>query len=84
MISECFNPSCRRELMYLREGRVIRVIGEEPDGFRLEHFWLCSACHLQYDFGFARDETLSIEPLIGGRPPGKRTELRLIERRLAS
>jgi hypothetical protein len=23
MISECFNPSCRHELMYLQDGRVI-------------------------------------------------------------
>jgi hypothetical protein len=71
MISECFNPSCRQELMYLREGRVIRIIREDPDGFRLEHFWLCGACHLQYDFCFTKDETLSIEPQIGGRPHRK-------------
>jgi hypothetical protein len=84
MISECFNPSCRQELMYLRDGRVIRVIREEPQGFRVEHFWLCGACHLQYDFYFTKDKTLLIEPQLGGRLHRNRPELQLIEGRLAS
>jgi hypothetical protein len=29
MISACFNPACRRELMYLRDGRVVRIIRQE-------------------------------------------------------
>jgi hypothetical protein len=60
--------------------RVIR----DPEGFRLEHFWLCGACYLQYDFCFTKDKTLSIEPQIGGGLHRKRPELRLIEGRLAS
>ena len=69
--------------MYLRDGRVIRVIREDPEGFRLEHFLLCGACYLQYDC-FTKDKTLSIEPQIGGGLHRKRPELRLIEVRLAS
>jgi hypothetical protein len=53
MISECFNPSCRRELTYLRDGRVVRIIRDDPSGrLRVEHFWLCGSCNLQYDFCF--------------------------------
>jgi hypothetical protein len=26
MIDRCFNPACRRNLRYLRDGRVVRVI----------------------------------------------------------
>jgi hypothetical protein len=63
---------------------LIRVIREDPEGFRLEHFWLCGACYLQYDFCFIKDETLSMEPQIGGGLHRKRPELRLIEGRLAS
>src|ERR1700733_11594198 len=41
MISACFGASCGRELKYLRDGRVIRMIRNEHGGVRAEHFWLC-------------------------------------------
>jgi hypothetical protein len=47
MISECFNPSCHRALKYLRDGRVVRIIRDEPGDIRVEHFWLCGSCHQQ-------------------------------------
>jgi hypothetical protein len=60
MISECFNPSCRKKLTYLRDGRVVRVIRDEAEGLRVEHFWLCGSCLLQYDFFFGNDKVPSI------------------------
>lgn len=63
MVTECYNPSCRTKLLYLRNGRIIRVIHNEPDGLRIEHFWLCGACYLTYDFFFTKeDDHLSITP----------------------
>jgi hypothetical protein len=81
MISECFNPSCRRELRYLRDGRVVRVI---RDDLRVEHFWLCGSCHLQYDFCFTDDKALSIGPQMRGAPLKMKPEIQWIEERMAS
>ncbi|HEX5233847.1 MAG TPA: hypothetical protein VFW25_00810 [Silvibacterium sp.] len=47
MIDRCFNPACGKEMRYLREGRVVRVIDPE-----IEHYWLCGKCHESYDFVF--------------------------------
>jgi hypothetical protein len=58
MLVECFNPACRKELRYLRGGRVVRVLKEGIDRIEVEHFWLCGACYVSYDFRFGE----------GGRP----------------
>ena len=85
MISECFNPSCRRELTYLRDGRVVRIIRDDPGGaHRVEHFWLCGSCHLQYDFCFTDDKLLSLEPEMGGIRLKMKPEIQWIEERMAS
>jgi hypothetical protein len=84
MISECFNSSCRKELKYLRDGRVVRVIREEAGGLALEHFWLCGACHLNYDFCFSNDWTLTIAPRIARNWQKVYPELQWIEEPLAS
>jgi hypothetical protein len=45
MVNQCANPDCRRELRYLREGKIYRfVMSTETGGKRLEHFWLCGTC----------------------------------------
>lgn len=60
MLNQCFNPDCRKPLHYLREGRVFVFgvqesgDGEHGDGCRLEHYWLCGACALEY--ALAQDE----------------------------
>jgi hypothetical protein len=53
MITECMNPECRKELHYLRSGRVVRVVHHEQEQLRVEHFWLCGDCHVNYDFRFS-------------------------------
>ncbi len=60
MISECMNPSCRRELRYLRDGRVVRVVKRDPDKVKVEHFWLCGDCYLNFDFHFSREGAISM------------------------
>jgi hypothetical protein len=52
MIDRCFNPACGKELRYLRDGRVVRVIQREGDKTLVKHYWLCGACYEQYDFEF--------------------------------
>ena len=84
MISACFNPSCRRELKYLRDGRVIRTIRTEPEGVRLEHFWLCGPCHQQYDFCFGKDKSLSFATRLTVATPRRQPELQWIEQPIAS
>jgi len=45
MVSHCANPDCRRELHYLREGKIYQFILSPKTGSkRLEHFWLCGEC----------------------------------------
>src|SRR6202522_648519 len=60
MISQCMNPECRKELHYLRSGRVIRTTRRNGAQVQVEHFWLCGECHLDYDFLFAKDGHVSL------------------------
>lgn len=52
MIDKCFNSDCGKELHYLRDGRVVRVIQQEADKISVQHYWLCGACYQLYDFEF--------------------------------
>jgi hypothetical protein len=60
MISQCLNPACRKELHYLRNGRVIRTTRRIGAEVQVEHFWLCGECHMDYDFLFAKDGRVSL------------------------
>jgi hypothetical protein len=60
MISQCMNPECRKELHYLRNGRVIRTTHRHGAHIKVEHFWLCGECHASYDFLFAKDGHVSL------------------------
>jgi hypothetical protein len=60
MITQCMNPKCRKELRYLRNGRVIRTTNRVGSTVQVEHFWLCGECHLDYDFLFAQDGRVSL------------------------
>ncbi len=60
MISQCMNPDCRKELHYLRSGRVIRTTRRMGAQVQVEHFWLCGECHENYDFLFANDGRVSL------------------------
>jgi hypothetical protein len=62
MISQCLNPKCRKELHYLRNGRVIRTTRRAGTEVQVEHFWLCGECHIDYDFLFAKDGRVSLAP----------------------
>src|SRR5437870_13101426 len=45
MVSHCANPDCRRELRYLRDGRIYTFAISAGNGSKsLEHFWLCGEC----------------------------------------
>jgi hypothetical protein len=45
MISQCANPDCRRELHYLRDGRIYAFAMSAGNGSKqVEHFWLCGEC----------------------------------------
>ena len=45
MITQCANPDCRRELHYLRDGKIYQfVLSAKVGSKRLEHFWLCGEC----------------------------------------
>jgi hypothetical protein len=62
MISQCLNSTCRKELRYLRDGRVIRTTHRTGTEVQVEHFWLCGDCHAKYDFLFANDGRVSLAP----------------------
>ena len=61
MMHKCFNPACDRELRYLRDGRVIRVIRREDDQTLVQHYWLCGTCYDDYDFAFQPDGNVTIQ-----------------------
>jgi hypothetical protein len=44
MVSHCANPDCRRELRYLRDGKIYQFVLFQTGSKRLEHFWLCGEC----------------------------------------
>jgi hypothetical protein len=60
MISQCLNPACRRELHYLRHGKVVRIVHRVEEQISVEHFWLCGGCYLIYDFKISPDGTVSL------------------------
>ena len=67
MIDSCFNPTCRRELHYLRDGRVVRVIRGKEEDLSVEHYWLCGLCYEDHDFVFSEDGAVSIEAKYRGK-----------------
>jgi hypothetical protein len=58
MLTECFNPACRKKLDYLRNGRVIRTIRTSTAAMSVEHYWLCGTCYRSFDFEFKSDGTV--------------------------
>ena len=45
MVKQCANSDCRRELHYLRDGKIYQFVLSATTGSkRLEHFWLCGEC----------------------------------------
>lgn len=60
MVNYCYNPGCKRELHYLRDGRVVRIIHGLDDDMRVEHFWLCGHCSETYEFVFGADGSVSL------------------------
>ena len=62
MIKHCFNSACNRELRYLRDGRVVRVIRGKDEQASMEHYWLCGSCYQFYDFVFPPDGTVALGP----------------------
>jgi hypothetical protein len=61
MVDVCYNPECKKELRYLREGRVVRVVYGDGDEARLEHFWLCGHCNRIYEFVFPSDGLVGLK-----------------------
>lgn len=62
MITACMNPECRKELVYLRDGRVIRVVRRSRERVWLEHFWLCGDCLIRFDFRISEVGEVVLEP----------------------
>jgi len=49
MVSECANPKCRKPLIYLNNGRVVRIVHEPDSAIEIEHYRLCGNCFSAYD-----------------------------------
>jgi hypothetical protein len=78
MIDNCFNSVCNRELHYLRDGRVIRIVRGYGGGATFVHYWLCGPCYTSYDFSLSADGsvTLCLRPV---RSDGTELQLNLAE-----
>jgi hypothetical protein len=66
MLTECFNPACRKKLDYLRNGRVIRTIRSSSATMSVEHYWLCGICYRWFDFEFKAEGTVILSPRTRG------------------
>ena len=60
MLTECFNPACRRNLDYLRSGRVVRTVRTTDGSKSVEHYWLCGSCYGNFDFDFKPDGSVAV------------------------
>ena len=60
MITECFNPACRRQLEYLRTGQVVRVVRQNGMKVEIEHFWLCGECCQSHDLRFLANGSVAL------------------------
>jgi hypothetical protein len=60
MITECFNPSCRKQLEYLRTGQVVRVVHQNGMKVEIEHFWLCGECCQSFDLRCLDNGTVAL------------------------
>ena len=69
MINVCYNSECKKELRYLRDGRVVRIIHGNGDEARVD-VWLCGLCSSEYEFVFEPDGSVSLK-----RRPGERSAL---------
>lgn len=72
MLTECFNPACRKKLDYLRNGRVIRTIRSSTATMSVEHYWLCGTCYRRFDFEFKPDGTVVLSPRTRAVAPSER------------
>lgn len=61
MIDVCYNPECSKELHYLTEGRIVRIVHSQGDEERLEHFWLCGPRSEAFEFVFEADDSVSLK-----------------------
>ena len=62
MVSHCANPDCRRELHYLRDGKIYQfVLFPKTGSTQLEHFWLCGHCNRIYEFVFPSDGPVGLK-----------------------
>lgn len=78
MLDKCVNPQCDTPLLYLRDGKVIRVdetrlvaaskcrdsksIGKMDSVRKVEHFWLCGSCLKNYDVVFRPETGICVFP----------------------
>jgi hypothetical protein len=67
MIDACYNAECKKELRYLREGRIVRIVRSDGNEARLEHFWLCGPCSDAYEFVFDPGGSVNLKHRHGGQ-----------------
>jgi hypothetical protein len=54
MVNHCANPACKKQLHYLRDGKVFLFSAKKSSENssklpnRLEHYWLCGKCAKQW------------------------------------
>jgi hypothetical protein len=59
MIAQCSNDECRKPLLHLDNGRVIRTIKHLDNATEIQHFWLCGDCYVSFDFSVTYDGDVS-------------------------
>jgi hypothetical protein len=44
MVSQCANPKCRAQFLYLTSGNLFAVFHDGAHSSHVEFFWLCAEC----------------------------------------
>jgi len=69
MVNQCANPECRRELHYLRDGKIyLFVLSTKTGSKRREHFWLCGPCSDHFTLRFDEEQGMLTVPLTREAP----------------
>jgi hypothetical protein len=50
MVSQCANPKCRAEFLYLNSGKLFAQFHDSTHSSHVEFFWLCGNCENDPNF----------------------------------
>jgi hypothetical protein len=77
MVSQCANPKCEAQFLYLGKGQLFALRREKHlhELSRLEFFWLCSDCAPEFKLEVTSNGALNVVPRAPGPVQASRMSL---------